>query len=131
MTVTVDTNLLVRVAVRDDASQARLADQVLSNADVIAITLPCLCEFVWVLRGVYAFEATEIVDAIQSLIRSRNVAANRLAIEAGLEMLRANGDFANGVIAYEGRWLGGDTFVSFDRKAVTLMKAQGFAARRP
>ena len=130
MTVTVDTNLLVRVAVRDDASQARLADQVLSNADVIAITLPCLCEFVWVLRDVYAFDATQIVDAIQSLIRSRNVAANRLAIEAGLEMLRANGDFADGVIAYEGRWLGGDIFVSFDRKAVTLMKAQGFAARR-
>ncbi len=29
----------------------------------------------------------------------------------------AGGDFADGVIAYEGRWLGGETFVSFDRKA--------------
>ena len=29
------------------------------------------------------------------------------------------------MIAYEGRWLGGETFVSFDKKAVTLLAAQG------
>ena len=40
-------------------------------------------------------------------------------------MLEAGGDFADGVIAFEGRWLGGDTFVSFDKKAVALLKAQG------
>jgi predicted nucleic-acid-binding protein len=44
-------------------------------------------------------------------------------------MLDAGGDFADGAIAYEGRWLGGETFVSFDRKAVEMLKAQGVAAR--
>jgi len=39
-------------------------------------------------------------------------------------MLDAGGDFADGVIAHEGAWLGG-TFVSFDRQAVTLLQAQG------
>ena len=29
------------------------------------------------------------------------------------------------VIAYEGAWLGADTFVSFDKKAVALITAQG------
>ncbi|MDP2370940.1 MAG: hypothetical protein Q8M25_22280 [Rhodoferax sp.] len=54
---------------------------------------------------------------------------NRPAVEAGLLMLEAGGDFADGAIAYEGRWLGGETFVSFDRKAVSLLMAQGQSAR--
>ena len=43
--------------------------------------------------------------------------------------LEAGGDFADGVIAYEGCWLGGETFVSFDKKAVTLLTAAGQSAR--
>ncbi|WP_229258059.1 hypothetical protein [Duganella margarita] len=53
----------------------------------------------------------------------------RPAVEAGLRMLEAGGDFADGAIAYEGQSLGGDTFVSFDKKAVSLITAQGLAAR--
>jgi len=49
---------------------------------------------------------------------------NRPAAEAGLSLLEAGGDFADGVIAYEGRWLGADTFVSFDKKAVKLTEAK-------
>jgi predicted nucleic-acid-binding protein len=44
-------------------------------------------------------------------------------------MLDAGGDFADGVIAYEGRWLGGETFVSFDKKAVEKLSAAGASAR--
>ena len=47
-------------------------------------------------------------------------------VTAGLD---AGGDFADGVIAYEGNWLGADTFVSFDKKVVKLMEAQGMPAR--
>jgi predicted nucleic-acid-binding protein len=36
-----------------------------------------------------------------------------------------SGDFADGAIAYEGKWLGADTFVSFDKKAVKLAEAYG------
>jgi hypothetical protein len=32
-------------------------------------------------------------------------------------------------IAYEGNWLGGEIFVSFDRRAVSLLAAQGQKAR--
>jgi predicted nucleic-acid-binding protein len=46
-----------------------------------------------------------------------------------LKVLAAGGDFADGVIAYEGSWLGGETFVSFDKKAVALLKSQGQKAR--
>lgn len=53
---------------------------------------------------------------------------NRPAVEAGLLMLNAGGDFAYGVIAFEGQWLGGETFVSFDQKAVALLTVQGQSA---
>ena len=47
----------------------------------------------------------------------------------GLALLKAGGDFADGVIAYEGSWLGAEAFVSFDRQAVELLAANGRAAR--
>ena len=58
-----------------------------------------------------------------------NVVVNRPAVEAGLPVLDAGGDFADGIIAYEGRWLGADTFVSFDKKAVKLIERQGASVR--
>ena len=47
----------------------------------------------------------------------------------GLAVLDAGGDFADGIIAYEGRWLGADTFVSFDKKAVKLIEELGASVR--
>ncbi len=40
-------------------------------------------------------------------------------------MLAGGGDFADGVIAHEGYWLGGEAFISFDKKAVSLILAEG------
>jgi predicted nucleic-acid-binding protein len=123
--VAVDTNVLVRSAVRDDPRQARAADRVLRTAEVAAVSLTCLCEFVWALSSGYRFDRAEIAQAIEWLCDAPNVAVNRPAVDAGLAMLRDGGDFADGVIAYEGRWLGGGTFVSFDKKAVSLIAKQG------
>ena len=129
MKVAVDTNVLVRAVVRDDAAQARVAAKVLTNAKVVAVAMPCLCEFVWVLRKVYKLETEDIAAAIRALLAAANVQVNRPAVEAGLSMLEANGDFADGVIAYEGNWLGGEIFVSFDKQAVALLTAVGQPAR--
>ncbi len=129
MRVAVDTNVLVRAVVRDDPTQATVAAAVLTDAELIAVALPCLCEFVWVLLRVYGFQKADAVGAIRALLDSANVEMNRPAVEAGLLVLDAGGDFADGVIAYEGNWLGGETFVSFDKKAVALLAAQGQSAR--
>ena len=129
MKVAVDTNVLVRAVVRDDPAQASAAAKVLTDAGLIAVALPCLCEFVWVLLRVYDFQASDAATAIRALLAAANVEVNRPAVEAGLSMLEAGGDFADGVIAYEGNWLGGETFVSFDKKAVVLLMAQGQSAR--
>lgn len=125
----VDTNVLIRAVVQDDPAQARKASKLLTQAELIAVALPCLCEFVWVLLKVYKFKSADASAAIRALIATANVQVNRPAVEAGLALLDAGGDFADGVIAHEGSWLGGDTFVSFDRQAVSLLIGQGLAAR--
>ena len=65
---------------------------------------------------------------VRALLDTAKVLVDRVAAEAGLAMLDAGGDFADGAIACEGRCLGGDTFVSFDKKAVDLLLSQGHAA---
>jgi len=129
MKITADTNVLVRAVVRDDPAQADVAAKVLTDAELIAIALPCLCEFVWVLLRVYGLQQADVAKAIRALLAAANVEVNLPAVEAGLLMLEAGGDFADGVIAYEGSWLGGTTFVSFDKKAVALLAAQGQSTR--
>ena len=129
MKIAVDTNVLVRAAVRDDLRQADAANRIMARAEVLAIPVSSLCEFVWVLRSVYGYRAPKIAEAIRILLSAKNVETNRTAIDAGLALLDMGGDFADGVIAYEGRWLGAETFVSFDRKAVEMLKEQGQAAR--
>jgi predicted nucleic-acid-binding protein len=129
MKITVDTNILVRAVVRDDQKQARVASKILKQADLIAVPLPCLCEFVWVLRRVYNFGQQDISAALETLLNVSNVAVNRPAVDAGLAVLNAGGDFADGLIAYEGNWLGGETFVSFDKRAVSLIARQGQQAK--
>ena len=128
MRVTVDTNVLIRVVARDDKVQADAAAQLLREAELIAVSTPSLCEFVWVLRKVYHFTPQDIAAALEALLNVANVVVNRPSVDAGLAVLKSGGDFADGVIAFEGLWLGGETFMSFDRGAVARLVAQGQAA---
>jgi predicted nucleic-acid-binding protein len=84
MKVAVDTNVLVRAVMRDDAAQARKAIKVLTDAELIAVALPCLCELVWVLLRVYSLQPSDAAAAIRTLMATSNVEANRPAVEAGL-----------------------------------------------
>jgi len=129
MKITADTDVLVRAITGDNERQSKVAQAELANADVVALALPALCELVWVLSQGYKISSAEIAEAIRRLMNSVNVVVNRPAAEAGLALLDAGGDFADGVIAYEGSWLGADTFISFDRKAVKLMEAHGESVR--
>jgi predicted nucleic-acid-binding protein len=123
--VTVDTNILVRAVVRDDEKQARTASRLLEDAQLVAVPLPCLCEFVWVLQRVYRISQPDIATAIEALTHSASVAVNRQAVDAGLAIMKQGGDFADGLIAFEGQWLGGETFASFDKNAIALVAKQG------
>ena len=129
MKITADTNVLVRAAVQDDPQQARQATKALLEADLVAVPVPVLCEFVWVLRRGYKRSGSDIADAVRHLANSARVVMNRPAVEAGLAVLEAGGDFADGAIAYEGDQLGADELVSIDAKAVSILQSQGTRAR--
>jgi predicted nucleic-acid-binding protein len=124
MKVTLDTNVLVRLATQDNPAQAELALRVLKKASLIAVPTPALCELVWVLLRGYRYTPTQVVHALRVLLQVRQVVCNTPAVEAGLALLESGGDFADGVIAFEGELLGGTEFVSFDQQAIKLLKAQ-------
>jgi predicted nucleic-acid-binding protein len=129
MKIVADTNVLARAIMEDDERQSRIAQRQLARAEVVALTSPTLCELCWVLSRSYKVPPDEIARALQALLDSANVVVNRPAAEAGLSMLKAGGDFADGVIAFEGAGLGADTFVSFDKAAIKLLQSQGASVR--
>ena len=129
MKIIADTNVLLRAVVGDDAAQERVAIETLERAELVAISAHSLCELVWALERGYKTARGDIASVIRQMLDMRNVVVNRPAVEAGLHLLEAGGDFADGIIAFEGNWLGGETFVSFDKKAISLMSRHGRLAR--
>ena len=83
---------------RDDLAQAASAYRILEETASVVVTLSCLCEFARVLRSVYRFGPGEIAKAIRNLIMAANIVMDRPAVEFGLSILEAGGNFGDGVI---------------------------------
>ena len=124
MKVTLDTNVLVRLATQDDPKQASAAFKVLQAASLIAVPTTALCEMVWVLMRGYRYSPEQVAHAIRTLLQVSQVVCHTPAVLAGLALLQSGGDFADGVIAFEGELLGGQEFVTFDQAAAKLLKTQ-------
>ena len=63
MKITADTNVLVRALTEDHAEQSKAAQLALRKADVVALTIPTLCELVWVLQG-YKIRSSDIAETV-------------------------------------------------------------------
>lgn len=129
MKMIADTNVLLRFVLGDDPEQYKLALDTMEKSETVVVTNHSLCEMAWVLHSSYGVSRSAIAATIRGLVETRNVVLDSAAVNAGLTTLEAGADFADGVIAYEGRWLGGETFVSFDKKAVAAMAKQGMQTR--
>jgi predicted nucleic-acid-binding protein len=129
MKIIADTNVLLRFILRDDFAQYERALEIMERAEAIMVTNVTLCEVVWVLRSRYGVTRENIAATIAGLRETRNIVLDSAAVDAGLTLLEAGADFADGVIAHEGLRLGGDTFVSFDKKAVAHINSQGQKAK--
>jgi predicted nucleic-acid-binding protein len=129
MKMIADTNVLIRAVLDDDVAQSRASRLALSSADQIIISRHAFCELVWILRQRYKMPKGEVAKVIQGYLDTDNVITDTAAVQAGLDAMEAGADFADGVIAYEGRWLGGDTFVTFDKRAVAVQAKLGHAVR--
>ncbi len=129
MRIVADTNVLLRAVLGDDVAQSRVARLALSSAEKIVLGRHALCELVWVLRQGYKLPKDEVAKTILALVNAGNVITDAAAVEAGLAAMQAGADFADGVIAYEGEWLGGEEFVSFDETAVKALITRGRRAK--
>ena len=122
--LTLDTNVLVRLATQDNPPQAAAALKVLQTASLIAVPSTALCEMVWVLIRGYRYTPEQVAHAIRTLLQVSQVVCHTPAVLAGLALLQSGGDFADGVIAFEGELMGGQEFLTFDKAAAKLLKQQ-------
>jgi predicted nucleic-acid-binding protein len=122
-TVGIDTNIVLRLIVDDDADQ-RLA--VLNfgaglNRDYLGfITIVSLIETDWALRTQYGFKRDRVVAALKRITSIRGVTIQKADIvAAALRLVDAeNADFADALIALQSRESGCTTTLTFDRKAI-------------
>lgn len=131
MRITADANLIVRLLTGDQPIQAAQAQRVFLEAEAVALPTSILCEVVWVIGRGYKIPQAELLQALRKLTNHPGIISDRSTVEAGFTMMELGGGFADGAIAHEGRRMGGEVFVSFDRKAVQLLKASGVSAQTP
>jgi predicted nucleic-acid-binding protein len=67
----VDTNVLVRLATRDDARQTAAAEAFVSKGAWVAHLV--LAEAIWVLDSAYALKPAEIATAVEMLLNHRDL----------------------------------------------------------
>jgi predicted nucleic-acid-binding protein len=120
-----DTNVIVRFLMKDDAEQAALANTVFAELTVVAPGFVCrevLVELVWVLQKIYRLPRTDIADAVEGLLGAREIvveSADHVAV--AVDRLRKGGaGFADQMIALAGQGAGCGKTITFDRKAAGL-----------
>lgn len=91
----VDTNVLVRYYLRDDAAQARIADRILSAGNVF-VPKTVVLELEWVLRSVAEQPADKVMDCLAHLIALPGITIeDHDEVEAALRHCRQGVDFAD------------------------------------
>lgn len=112
----VDTNILIRLLIRDDAQQADAADQFIEQGAWVSIL--AVAEMMWVLRTEYRKNAAEVAAAVQMLIDHENLTLqDSEAVEAALTLFRARPalGFSDCLILHLARKAGHLPLGTFDR----------------
>lgn len=125
----IDTNVVVRLIVSDDAAQTRrareLVDKAIRNDEVILISLPVLVETEWVLRSRYGFEREALLSIFHTMLETRELSfEDEPAFEEALFYWKDSAcGFADCLIAAHNRHLGCRVTATFDAKAARLPNA--------
>lgn len=129
-----DTNVLLRLLLRDDEAQARKAravvDRCVQDGETLHVSIPVLCELVWVLAGRTAKLGREQIAAtVERLLDTDGFElASRDAVRETLSDFRAgDADFVDYLIGRLDRRAGCRDTVTFDSR---LAKDDGFTVPR-
>ena len=119
--IALDTNLLVRLLIQDDASQARAVERLVVRARRDRTTLfvsdVVLCELVWVLTRRAKQSRSRIADALERLLNAESIVVADPGVARGaLAAYRdGSGDFADYVIREHAMAAGASEVITFDR----------------
>lgn len=129
--IALDTNVLVRYLVEDDAKQSAAAASFIARnvaqGDDLFVSDIVVCETVWVLSVSYHVGRKEIAVILRNLLRARH-----LVFRAVDQLIRAldayeagKGDFADYLIREHARAADCEQVATFDR---VLLREKGFVA---
>ncbi len=124
-----DTNILVRLIVRDDPGQTVLAERLIQQAtdagEPCFISDPVLCEVAWVLGSQYRAKKVDILAALQGLLEGALFAfEDREVLLRAIERYqKSKADFADCLIGAKAQARGARTTYSFER---VLVQELGF-----
>ena len=118
-----DTNVLVRYLMQDDARQSPRANRLidsLSAEEPGFVPAVALVELVWVLAGSYALSRTQVTAALEALLRSKELVVERadLVTQALLRHSATGADFADALIERVATSAGCSATMTFDAGAV-------------
>lgn len=122
----IDTNVLVRLLVADDAGQARrarsLVEHEVARGEPVLVSLPVIVETEWVLRSRYGFDKQATLGMLVNLLKARELAfEDEPALEEAIHRWRtAAVGFADCLIAAHNRRLGCSATATFDAAAMRL-----------
>ena len=127
MTLAIDTNVLVRLLVRDDEAQyaaaLRWVDEAAAADEPVLILLGVLLETERVLRSRYRLERADIAGAFSGLLESADVELEHPpTVEEALYVWahHPSADFADCLHAARAAHLGRSRFLTFDADAARL-----------
>ncbi len=122
----IDTNVVVRLVVADDADQTdrarKLIEQTLSREEPVLISLLVLLECEWVLRSRYKFSRVAILSIFRALLEARELSfEDEPALEEALFHWKDSAcGFSDCLIAAHNRRMGCRATATFDGKAARL-----------
>jgi predicted nucleic-acid-binding protein len=129
-----DTNVLVRFLVQDDAAQSALAikliEACLDEGGTLFIPISVTVELEWVLRSTFQFAKDAVVRTLSALLSSAELSfQDEHALEVALLLYRKEtADFADCVHIALASQAGEQPLWTFDKKAAKVTGAQLLAA---
>ena len=118
-----DTNVLVRYIMQDDVRQSPLATLLVESLSPQMpgfVPLVTIVELAWVLSSAYQLARTEIVEAFEALLRTKELIVDQAeTVWKALRVFQGtNADFADCLIERSASTAGCEKTMTFDRGAV-------------
>jgi predicted nucleic-acid-binding protein len=121
--IALDTNVLVRYLVGDDARQTpvatRIIEETLTASEPGFVSLIVLVELSWVLDRVYGCAVNQVASIFAELLASPTILVEQAAAVASA-IAQPHGDLADSLLHEVGKAHGCGQTVTFDRKFARL-----------